>query len=166
MISGHHKKCIPAPSEVEAMMPEKDGNEISIENWSFQGTVLSQPLLVLVHDVGQVLIQDAIHVFDRNEIQLDLTLLGIDFLAHQVLLLGMLAFQLDLLVFQNIILISYIKEAVAVLDVAMPSPLWDMSIDVASKTTSPLQPIGDVTSNKSLKRESNVWINDLAWENE
>lgn len=29
----------------------------------------------------------------------------------------------------------------------------------------PLQPIGDVTSNKSLKRESNVWINDLAWEN-
>lgn len=103
-----------------------------------------------------MLIQDAIHVFDRNEIQLDLTLLGIDFLAHQVLLLGMLAFQLDLLVFQNIILISYIKEAVAVLDVAMPSPLWDMSIDVASKTTSPLQPIGDVTSNKSLKRESNV----------
>lgn len=44
MIFGHHKKCIPAPSEVEAMLPEKDRNEFSIQNWScfkmFQRTLL------------------------------------------------------------------------------------------------------------------------------
>ena len=37
-------------------------------------------------------------MFDRNEIQLDLTLLGIDFLAHQVLLFGMSSLEVDLLI--------------------------------------------------------------------
>ena len=41
----------------------------------------SQKGLVLVHDIGQMLIQDPIHVLNWNEVQLDLALLGIDFLA-------------------------------------------------------------------------------------
>ena len=35
-------------------------------------------LLLLVHDVREVLVQDAVHVLDRDEVQLDLALLGAD----------------------------------------------------------------------------------------
>ena len=117
--------------------------------WSFYPETCSKLLfwsqpIVLVHDVGQVLIQDAIHVFDRNEIQLDLALLGIDFLAHQVLLFGMSSLEVDLLILWT----SYTKYAVAVLHVAMPSPLRVMSIDVTSKTTSPV-PLLDFSATPS-----------------
>lgn len=189
MIFGHHKKCIPAPSEVEAMLPEKDRNEMNFllkidlvsrcsnePFWSFAHKGVRKTSVSEVNQSGPCpWCWASAHPGCDTCARSEWNPVRSHFAWHRLPSTpGAAALHVGFwgrsAYFSNILHKAcsgclIFRYAFFGSCPSMSHPKRHPRYHTWTSLQHPLQPIGDVTSNKSLKRESNVWINDLAWEN-